>query len=59
MKYTVEIGSRCHNIPTKFHKDCFRHSKFDEGVQRHQGDRISQLVFIRNKERDVTKETFI
>jgi hypothetical protein len=31
MKYTVEIGSRCHDIHTKFHKDWFRHAEVDEG----------------------------
>jgi hypothetical protein len=29
MKYAVEMGSRCHDIHTKFHKDWFRYSKIE------------------------------
>jgi hypothetical protein len=28
-------GLKCHDIHTKFHKDWFRHSKFNRGIHRH------------------------
>jgi hypothetical protein len=48
--YELFLGDelRCHDIYTEFHKDCFRHSKVDDGdTQTHKehGNLISQLIF--------------
>jgi hypothetical protein len=46
-------GLRCHGVHTKFHKDWFRHSKFnkrDTQTQRQHGNRISLLFIFQNKE---------
>jgi hypothetical protein len=49
--YEYEIchsdGLRCHDICTKFHKDCFRHSKVNKGgyTDTQHGDIISLLLF--------------
>jgi hypothetical protein len=48
MKYAVEMGSG-----SKFHKDWFRHSKFNRGetqTHREHGDGISLLLFFQNTE---------
>jgi hypothetical protein len=49
-------GLRCRDIRTKFHKDCFRHSKVNRGggmhrhTHRQQVDLISLLLFFQNDE---------
>jgi hypothetical protein len=54
MKYAAEMGLRCHDINTEFHKDWLRHSKSDKGetqTHRQQGDLISLLQIFRNESR--------
>jgi hypothetical protein len=44
MKYVVEMGLRCHAVHTKFHKDCFRHSKGD-GIHKHTDSMAITLAY--------------
>jgi ABC-type transporter Mla MlaB component len=54
MKYAIDMGSGIMIIiliHTKLHKDVFRHSKVDVGgIHRVDGDCISLLLFLQNKE---------
>jgi hypothetical protein len=51
MKYATEMGSGAMiYVHTTFHKDWFRHSKAEGGKHGQNGDHISLLLFLQNKE---------